>query len=634
MMRFLLIGAVLMLSPLARAATNPGERYLGAYFLIQEAEDAQTASDWAGADAKFRAALKILGEIRTEHPDWNSTLVTFRTKYCADRLAAIESKVPAAPTPTTPEVELPPPTGTADQVRQLQAELQKTREDVKRLEALRDELTARLEEKLKEAAPTESESAQQMLERLRSMQAANEAVSAQLQDAKQKAARADALEAELRRSRDKITSLETERNGLNTRLQDALGKLSARETTPQVEELLKKNADLTAELASAQAAITQMRDELAGATAGKAESEAAVQLRAEVGKLQSELEQTKVLLAQRSEELGATRAELERVRAENIRLTQSQADLMARLNESDRQLRAAKASTEKDNEIILQLRKENALLREVAGKAAPEPPPPPTAARPRGGFLWFKPRQPATQTNVTEDAGSVAHSEAGKLTAAVKAPTPPSSAEQPAATASPTSSDATIVARLLADARVALTQRDFPAAESKFQSVLAQDAGNADALSGMGVVYYQQSRLGDAEDVLRKAVTVAPNDSRSRALLGILYYRKGQIEDAYTELTRAVALNPRNAEAHNYLGIVMSEKGWASAAEQEVRRAIELNPQYADAHFNLAVIYSRQKTPRLELARYHYQHARDLGAERDEKLEALLGLSPSPAGAP
>jgi Flp pilus assembly protein TadD len=140
------------------------------------------------------------------------------------------------------------------------------------------------------------------------------------------------------------------------------------------------------------------------------------------------------------------------------------------------------------------------------------------------------------------------------------------------------------------------------------------------------------NRLDEAEETLRKATAVAPNDSQTRAVLGVVYYRKGKVEDAYGELTRAVALNPRNAEAHNYLGIVMSEKGWATAAEQEVRRAIELNPQYADAHFNLAVIYSREKTPRLELARYHYQKARDLGADRDPKLEATLGLGPaSPA---
>jgi Tfp pilus assembly protein PilF len=107
-------------------------------------------------------------------------------------------------------------------------------------------------------------------------------------------------------------------------------------------------------------------------------------------------------------------------------------------------------------------------------------------------------------------------------------------------------------------------------------------------------------------------------------LLGVIYFRKGMLDEAFSELTRAVALNPRNAEAHNYLGITLSEKSWTAAAEQEIRRAIELNPQYADAHFNLAVLYAKQKTPKIELARYHYRKALDLGAEPDPQIEAIL----------
>ena len=167
--------------------------------------------------------------------------------------------------------------------------------------------------------------------------------------------------------------------------------------------------------------------------------------------------------------------------------------------------------------------------------------------------------------------------------------------------------------------------------ESK-QQTISQGLRDMVALSNLGVIYYQQSRLDEAEDLLRKAVAASPGDSQAHAVLGVIYFRKAHTEDAYSELTRAVALNPRNAEAHNYLGIVMSEKGWATAAEQEVRRASELKPEYADAHFNLAVIYSREKTPRLELARYHYQKARDLGAERDSSLETALAAAPaSPA---
>ena len=134
---------------------------------------------------------------------------------------------------------------------------------------------------------------------------------------------------------------------------------------------------------------------------------------------------------------------------------------------------------------------------------------------------------------------------------------------------------------------------------------------------------------------MRQATSAAPNDSNTRSLLGVVYFRKGAIEDAYSELNRAVAINPHNAEAHNYLGIVLSEKGWGASGELEIRRAIEIDPQYADAHFNLAVVYAKLRNPKVELARYHYKKALDLGAPPDPKLEALLKkLSEKPAENP
>jgi len=635
MMRFFLLGILLAAAPWTRGETDYGDRYLGAYFLIQEADEAEKAGDWVSADAKYNGALKVLNEIRAEDANWQTTLMDFRIRFCQDRIADIQPKLPPPPPPVAPggmaAGELPAPPSDTEQVRQLQAELQASRNEVKKLQQIRDDLSTKLDRKLQELAPTDRASAEQMLEQLRAMQLDNETISNKLELAKVKASRADALEVELRQSREKITQLEAERTGLNAKLQEALSAIAATGTTAQVESLLSKNAELTAQLATAQAEITKMRDEVvAGAGKGAAaESAEAVKLRAEIGQLQSELEQTKTLLATRTEELTMTRAELEKVRAENIRLTQSQEDLMARLNESDRQLRAAKASTDKDNEIIQQLQKENALLREITSKKSNEFKPVPKPKEP-SGFLWFKPKPAPTNTVPATETSSVSKSEAGKLTAAVKAPTSPDAARAPAPAAqSKTSAPSPIAQSLLADARAAIVQGDFDTAAAKLQSALTVDPGDAAVLSTLGVVYYRQNRLDEAEGALRKAIAAAPNDSQARAVLGVVYYRKGKVEDAYGELTRAVALNPRNAEAHNYLGIVMAEKGWTTAAEQEATRAIELNPQYADAHFNLAVMYSRERTPRMELARYHYQKARDLGAPRDPQLEAALATTPA-----
>jgi Flp pilus assembly protein TadD len=66
----------------------------------------------------------------------------------------------------------------------------------------------------------------------------------------------------------------------------------------------------------------------------------------------------------------------------------------------------------------------------------------------------------------------------------------------------------------------------------------------------------------------------------------------------------------------------------------EIRRAIEIDPQYADAHFNLAVVYSKERNPKVELARYHYKKALDLGAKPDPDLEALLKKLSNKTAAP
>jgi Flp pilus assembly protein TadD len=194
------------------------------------------------------------------------------------------------------------------------------------------------------------------------------------------------------------------------------------------------------------------------------------------------------------------------------------------------------------------------------------------------------------------------------------------------------SSSSPNVRELLNQGRAALALKDYDTAGSKYEAVLAVEPTNTVALANLGVIRYQQNRLDDAEDYLRKAASASPNDSNTRSLLGVVYFRKGSIEDAYTELNRAVAIDPHNAEAHNYLGIVLSEKGWGASGELEIRRAIEINPQYADAHFNLAVVYAKERTPKVELARYHYKKALDLGAKPDPDLEALLKkLSEKPA---
>ncbi|HUI06507.1 MAG TPA: tetratricopeptide repeat protein [Verrucomicrobiae bacterium] len=659
------------------AAPDPGDRFLEAYFLIQDGDAAERQGDWAKANTKFSSALDILREIKADSPDWNPHIIEFRLKYIDDRLTELKPKLqppepappPAAPAPAAvqapaaspappaaapaaeatnppPAVAAPPPPPVeTEQVRQLTTELQRAREQVQQLEATRDELNTKLQEQLKKVAPAQ--------------------------------------------------------------------------TTPQIEQLLKTNQELAAKLAAAETEVAQMRERAStnapGAAAAPptpaAESEIVKQLRAELSETRGELQHTKEQLESTRQELGSTKQALEKAQTDSLELRRSYDLVVAQLTDANKRLASAHAAGDKDDEIIRQLRKENALLRIIAerktlitaaepdetegGRTIPElrgwhprpraepvikaqpkkeppprqPTPPSTAEESSRGKLVAKltaPQKPVTSqpvpvtpapapapapvsapapaqpspgpTNAVPAKLAVAKPISAKPAPPVTpvtpvTPAPPASPApaKEAAKPTPTAPKATEKAKaapdartLLNEARAALALKDFDGAAAKYDAVLKLEADNVVALSNLGVIRYKQGRLDEAERDLRKAVAAAPNDSNTRSLLGVIYFRKGLIEESFNELTRAVALDPRNAEAHNYLGIVLSEKGWGAAGEQEIRRAIELDPQYADAHFNLAVIYAKERTPKVELARYHYRKALDMGAQPDPELEALL----------
>jgi Flp pilus assembly protein TadD len=638
----------------ALAAADPGERFLDAYFLIQDGDAAEAQSDWATANTKYTGALAILGEIKAQAPDWNPHIIEFRSNYCHEHLDALKPKLPAAapappaaaavpppaaaavPLPATvpaaPVAETPTPAPAApaegvaapagnDRIQQLTSELQQSQDKIRQIQQDRDALKAQLDAQLNQPAPADRAEAQKALEQLHALEAVRDALTARLQDAEAKAVQVETLQAQLQQSQEKVKQLEASQAALNVKLQEALSQTAATQTSPQIEDLLKKNADLTTQLAAAKNEIAALHENPGTAAPAGADQ---VKLRADLTRTRRELDKAKHTLDKTSQQLAAERKEVDALRAENARLKETDEEVTDKLTESERQLRSARLANQKNSQIIIELRKENKHLTtelkdarahpESAAAAETQTPAPPATA------------QPPSSVSSIKETGS------GQLAASFSAP--PQPPEPPPAAPSPHPAAAPGTQDLLNEARAAAALKDYDTAASRYEQVLTREPGNVTALSKLGAIRFQQGKLDEAEQLLNKAVTAAPNDSESRSLLGIVYFRTGKLDDAFDELTRAVALDPRNAEAHNYLGITLNEKGWGAAAEEEMRRAIEIDPQYADAHFNLAVMYAKQKTPRLELARYHYQKAIDLGAARDPQLETLLKASDQPPASP
>ncbi len=610
---------------------DPSDEFLNAYLLIQKSDSAARNAEWLAAYRGFEAALLRLRQIHAEHPDWNPNVVKFRIGYCQEQLADLKPRIPPeelAPPPPPPPPAPPPPAKAppgavtpADlqaqqRIEDLTTQLAAAQQEIQKLETGQADLQARLADALERVTPAETNlRIEQILEQ-------NQKLSTSLAEAQQRIQNLAGQADNLQQARDRIEQLENDQAELTARLAAAeaqAGRVKGALDTSdaRIAELVKENELLTAEVATARAEMARLREE------GSPEQAAEIaRLREQLAEAVAEMERSQQELGLATADLAVVRGELDGARAQNLAL-------QVQLKEAEGAIATLEMAKQTDDEVILYLRKENALLKEITQRrvaAAGD-----TDAEPEtSASLWsrlFGPTDsPSSPAADAAEPPRMTASESDKLVAeltATKLPEAAAPEPRPDVPEMFLSRSASIRA-LLQQAQAAQQAGQDDQAGVLYRRVLESEPDNLLALSNLGVIRFRQGDLKEAETNTRRAVALAPNDSQARALLGIIYFRSGKPEEAFRQLTRAIALDPRHAQAHNFLGITLSAKGWDAAAEQEIRKAIELDPQYADAHFNLAVLYAAAQSPRYERARYHYQKAVDLGAAKDNDLEQLL----------
>jgi tetratricopeptide (TPR) repeat protein len=185
-------------------------------------------------------------------------------------------------------------------------------------------------------------------------------------------------------------------------------------------------------------------------------------------------------------------------------------------------------------------------------------------------------------------------------------------------------------ALLVAEAQSYFSAGDYDKAEADYRQILQREPGNALALANLAAIELQEGKLDEAETHITAALAKTPNDAYTLSTFGFLKFRQQKFDEALDALSRAANLDPQNPQIQNYLGVALSHKGLRIQAETALRKAIELDPNYGAAHNNLAVIYLGETPPMVELARWHYQKALDLGQPHNPDLEKML----SDLGAP
>lgn len=155
----------------------------------------------------------------------------------------------------------------------------------------------------------------------------------------------------------------------------------------------------------------------------------------------------------------------------------------------------------------------------------------------------------------------------------------------------------------------ALNSGDLDSARAKFSEVLQTQAGNGNALAGMGYIALRQSRFEDAEKYLRRAAEQESKNENSAQWLkdadNAHFYaslsqarslsQKGRYDDALANLSSANSSDTRQRQAANMLRAdILRRQGKPADAEQVYRQLLADNPQNTDVRTGLMWVLRQQ----------------------------------------
>lgn len=137
---------------------------------------------------------------------------------------------------------------------------------------------------------------------------------------------------------------------------------------------------------------------------------------------------------------------------------------------------------------------------------------------------------------------------------------------------------------LLVLADIAYMQRDFQRASQIYQQVIKLDPDNATALNNYGYMLAELGEnLDEAEEMIRKALKIRPNEPAFWDSLGWVYFQRGEYKEALKWVEKAVRAQPNDDELRYHLGMIYWKLGDKEKALKEFREVLRINPRHFEA---------------------------------------------------
>jgi tetratricopeptide (TPR) repeat protein len=119
----------------------------------------------------------------------------------------------------------------------------------------------------------------------------------------------------------------------------------------------------------------------------------------------------------------------------------------------------------------------------------------------------------------------------------------------------------------------------FEEAEAVYRDILKRDPRNVEALRLLALIAMHTEHYGQAEQLLKRAVEIAPDFLAAWIDLGRAQLERLELSDALASMQRAANMSPRSSQVLVHLANIQARSGDHAAAIESLRRAAALNPR-------------------------------------------------------
>lgn len=133
--------------------------------------------------------------------------------------------------------------------------------------------------------------------------------------------------------------------------------------------------------------------------------------------------------------------------------------------------------------------------------------------------------------------------------------------------------------------------RDFEGALAEFKKLLEQDNKNPHLYNNIGLCCSHLGQTTMAEEYYKKALFIDDKMVETYINLADIYYKESRLWDAIDLLQGAIALVPDNAALRHYLARIYIEDKRFDDAIDTLDSVLELAPKNYDANWDLGMVY-------------------------------------------